>query len=96
MILVQDGATSILDNNLFCFFLFQITPSAEIIRTTHLPQFRGAYFVLKNQYKIILNIEKKFFFIVYDVNKNKKIETIVLYFFIKKKSSNKLPKRDRT
>ena len=33
-----------------------MTPSAEIIRTTHLPQFEGVYFGLKNQYKILLNI----------------------------------------
>ena len=43
----------------FFGFLFRMTPSAEIIRTTHLPQFRGVYFGLKNQYKIVLNIEKK-------------------------------------
>ena len=36
-------------------------PSAEIIRTTRLPQFGGLYFGLKNQYKIVLNIVKKFF-----------------------------------
>ena len=45
-------------------------PSAEIIRATHLPPFGGVYFDLKNQYKIVLNIVKKFFFIVYDANKN--------------------------
>ena len=33
----------------FCFFLFQMIPSAEIIRTTHLP-----HFGLKNQFKIVL------------------------------------------
>ena len=38
-----------------------MTPSAEIIRTTHLPQFRDVYFGLKNQYKIVLNIVNKFF-----------------------------------
>ena len=38
-----------------------MTPSAEIIRTTHLPQFGSVYFGLKNQYKIVLNIVKKFF-----------------------------------
>ena len=32
-----------------------MTPNAEIIRTTHLPQFGGIYFGLKNQYKIVLN-----------------------------------------
>ena len=47
-----------------------MTLSAEIIRTTHLPQFGGVYFDLKNQYKIVLNIVRKFFFIVYDANKN--------------------------
>ena len=47
-----------------------MTPSAEIIRTTHLPQFGGVYFRLKNQYKIVLNIVKKIFSIVYDANKN--------------------------
>ena len=36
-----------------------MTPSAEIIRTAHLPQFGGVYFGLKNQYKIVLNIVKK-------------------------------------
>ena len=61
-----------------------MTASAEIIRTTHLPQFEGVYFSSKKQYKIVLNIVK-FFFIVYDANKNiKKIVTIVLYFVIKK------------
>ena len=39
-----------------------MTPSAEIIRTTHLPQFGGFYFGLNNQYKIVLNIVKIFFF----------------------------------
>ena len=38
-----------------------MTPIAEIIRTTHLPQFGGVYFDLKNQYKILINIVKKFF-----------------------------------
>ena len=47
-----------------------MTPSDEIIRTTHLPQFGGVYFDLKNQYKILLNIVKKFFFRIYDVNTN--------------------------
>ena len=61
-----------------------MTPSAEIIRTTHLPQFGGVYFGLKNQYKIVLNIVKKNFSIVYNANRNKKIKTIVLYFVIKK------------
>ena len=61
-----------------------MTPSAKLIRTTHLPQFGGVYFGLKNQYKIVLNIVK-FFFVVYDANKNiKKIKMIVLYFVIKK------------
>ena len=46
-----------------------MTPSAEIFRTTPLPQFGGVYFGLKNQYKIVLNIVKNFFFIVYDANK---------------------------
>ena len=46
-------------------------PSAEIIRTTHLPQFGSVYFGLKNQYKIVLNtVLKKYFLIVYDANKN--------------------------
>ena len=66
------------------FFLFRMIPRAKIIRTAHLTQFGGVYFCLKNQYKIVLNIVKKIFFVVYDANKNKKIETIVLYFFIKK------------
>ena len=43
-------------------FLFQIIPSDEIIRTTHVPQFRDVYFVLNNQYKILFNIVKKNFF----------------------------------
>ena len=47
-----------------------MTPSDEIIRTTHLPQFGGVYFDLKNQYKILLNIVKNFFFRIYDVNTN--------------------------
>ena len=38
-----------------------MTPSAEIIRTSHLPQFGGVYFDLKKQDKIVLNIVKKFF-----------------------------------
>ena len=36
-----------------------MTSSAEILRTTHLPQFGGVYFGVKNQYKIVLNIVKK-------------------------------------
>ena len=36
-----------------------MTPSAEIIRTTHLRQLGGVYFGLKNEYKIVLNIVKK-------------------------------------
>ena len=36
-----------------------MTQSAEIIRTTHLPQFGGVYIGFKNQYKILLNIVKK-------------------------------------
>ena len=48
-----------------------MTPSDEIIRTTHLPQFGGVYFDLKNQYKNLLNIvKKKFLFRVYNANKN--------------------------
>ena len=38
-----------------------MTPSAEIIRTTHLPEFGDVYFSLKKQYKIVLNKVKKFF-----------------------------------
>ena len=53
------------------FFLFRMTPSARIIRTTHLPQLGGVYFGFKNQYKIVLiTVKKNFFFIVYDANKN--------------------------
>ena len=37
-----------------------MTPSAEIIRTTHLAQFGGVHFGLKNQYKIVLNTVKNF------------------------------------
>ena len=47
-----------------------MTPSSEIIRTTHLPLFEGVYFGLKNLYKIVLNIVKKKKFIVYDANEN--------------------------
>ena len=36
-----------------------MTPSAEIIHTTHPPQFGVVYFGFKNQYKIVLNIVKK-------------------------------------
>ena len=46
-----------------------MTPSTEIIRTTHLLQFGSVYFGLKNQYKIVLIIVN-FFVIVYDANKN--------------------------
>ena len=31
-----------------------MTPSAEIIRTTDLPQFGAVYFGLRNQYKVVL------------------------------------------
>ena len=62
-----------------------MTPSDEIIRTTHLPQFWGVYFDLKNQYKILLNIVRIFFLeFMMPLKTYKKIETIVLYFFIKK------------
>ena len=37
-----------------------MTPSAEIIRTSHLSQFGGVYIGLKNQYKIVLNIVEIF------------------------------------
>ena len=48
-----------------------MTPSVEIIRTTHLPQFGSVYFGLKNQQEIVLNIVKIFFSkIVYDANRN--------------------------
>ena len=47
-----------------------MTPSSEIIRTTHLPQFWGVYFGLKNLYKMVLNIVKKNSAIVFDANKN--------------------------
>ena len=48
-----------------------MTPSAEIIRTTYLPQFGGVYFDFwKTSIKFFLNIVKKFFFSVHDVNKN--------------------------
>ena len=62
-----------------------MTPSAEITRTTHLTQFRGVYFGLKNQCKIVLNIVKKKI-MVHDANKNiEKTQTIVLHVVIKKK-----------
>ena len=35
-----------------------MTSNDEVIRTTHLPEFGGIYFDLKNQYKILLNIVK--------------------------------------
>ena len=44
---------------IFFVFLCQMIPSAEIIRTTYLPQFGGVYFGLDNQNKIVLNILKK-------------------------------------
>ena len=59
--------------------------SAEIIYTTHLPQFRGVYFSLKNQYKIVLNTVNKFFFIVYDANKNMKKLKRLCYILLYKK-----------
>ena len=40
-----------------------MTPSDEIIRTIHLPQFGGVCFDLKTQYKILLNIVKKKIFL---------------------------------
>ena len=47
-----------------------MTSNDEISRTTHLPQFWGVYFDLKNQYDILLNIvKKKIFFRVHDANK---------------------------
>ena len=58
-----------------------MTPSAEIIRTTHVPQFGGVYSDLKNQYKIALNIVKKFF-IVYNANKNLSISKLVYVYFM--------------
>ena len=70
-----------------------MTLSAEIIRTTHLPQFGGVYFGLKNQY--ILNIVKNFF-IVYDANKNIKNWNSCIIFCYKKNSLNKLPRRALT
>ena len=54
--------------------------SAEIILTTHLPQFEGVYFGLKSQYKIVLNIVKKIFFIVFDANNN--IEKLKWLYYI--------------
>ena len=63
-----------------------MTPSDEIIRTNHLPQFGGFFCDLKNQYKILLNIVKKKIFLEFmmPIKTFKKIETIVLYFVIKK------------
>ena len=63
-----------------------MTPSAEIIRTTHIPQFGGVYFGLQNQYKIVLNIVKKniFSYSMMPIKTYKEIEAIVLYFVIKK------------
>ena len=77
-----------------------MTASAEIIRTTHLPQFGDVYFDLKNQYEIVLNIVKKNFFIVANIscntNKNIKNWYDCIIFCYKKKSWNKFPKRART
>ena len=51
-----------------------MTPSDEMIRTTHLPQFGGIYFDLNNENKI---------FLIYDANKNikklKRLYYILLY-----------------
>ena len=60
-----------------------MTQNAEIIRTTHLPQL-GVHFGSKNQYKIVLNIVKKNLKQFMMPIKTLKIETIVLYFAIKK------------
>ena len=63
-----------------------MTPSDEIIRTTHLPQFGVVYFNLKNQYKMLLNIvKKKIFFRVFDTNKNIKNWNDCIIFCYKKK-----------
>ena len=63
--------------------------------TTHLPQFGGVYFGLKNhEYKIVLNIVKKNFLIVFDANKS--IKKLKRSFIIKKKSWNKLLNWART
>ena len=68
---------------IFCF-LFRMTPSAEIISTTHLPQFGGIYFGLKNQYKFVFKYSKKKLFIVYDANKNiKKLNDCIIFCYKK-------------
>ena len=65
--------------------MFQITPSDEIIRTIHLPQFGGVYFDLKNQYKILFDaVKKKIREFMMPIKTYNKIETIVLYFFVEK------------
>ena len=63
-----------------------MTPSAEIIHTTPVPQFGGVYLGLKNQYKIVLNIVKKIFLIVYDANKNIKRLKWLYYILLWKKN----------
>ena len=66
---------------IFFVSVFQMTPSSEIIRTTHLPQFGGVNFGLKSHYKIVLNIVK-FFYIVFDANKNIKKLTRLYYILL--------------
>ena len=62
-----------------------MTPSDEIIRTTHLPQFGGVYFDLKNQYKILLNIVKKIFFLEFMIPiKTKKLKRLYYILLWKK------------
>ena len=74
-----------------------MTPSAEIICTTYLPQFGGVYFGLKNRYKIVLNIVNFFFFnSSWCHGKHLKNSNDCIIFCYKRKSWNKLPKRART
>ena len=48
----------------------------------HTEEFGSFYFGLKNQYKIVLNIVKKIFFIVCDANKNIKKLKPLYYIFL--------------
>ena len=57
-----------------------MTLSAEIIRTTHLPELGGVYFGLKNQYKIVFNTLKKITMVVTTNNYIVKSTIIILYY----------------
>ena len=59
-----------------------MTPSNAITRTTHLPQFGGVYFDLKNQYKILLNIVKKKLFLEFMMPKKTYKKLKPLYYVL--------------